>query len=65
MKALICLAVVMLLLAGCGDNKPQLAPPPPKLLEPRREALDKAKGVEQTVDQQAEQQREDVDRQTQ
>lgn len=57
--ALCCLIVV--LLAACSESK---QPPPPKLFESQRQALDKAKGVEQTVNQQAEQQKQEADRQT-
>ncbi|OGV73641.1 MAG: hypothetical protein A3B82_05440 [Methylophilales bacterium RIFCSPHIGHO2_02_FULL_57_10] len=51
-----------LLLTGCGESTQNT--PSAKLFEPQREALDKAKGVEQTVNQQAAQQKQDVDHET-
>jgi len=60
MKPFLLLAITTtLLFAGCGENTQNT--PPAKLFEPQREALDKAKGVEQTVNQQAEQKKQDVD----
>jgi hypothetical protein len=55
--------VLALCLAGCGDTA---QPPPPQtdLFASQRDALEKAKGVEQTVQGQAERQREDIERQT-
>ena len=51
-----------LLLAACSpggsDNKP-------KLMEQQRQALDKAKGVQDTLQQSAQQQQQEVDKQTQ
>ena len=64
MKFSPCVIALALLLAGCGDSQQAAAPPPAKLFEPQREALDKAKGVEQTVGQQAEQQKQEAERQT-
>lgn len=55
--------VLILLLVACSENKQAQNPPPAKLFEPQREALDKAKGVEQTVNQQAEQQKQEAERQ--
>lgn len=43
MKAV--LLAVVLLLGACGDR----AAPTPKIAEPQREALEKAKGVEQAL----------------
>lgn len=40
--------LAMVLLLGACDGPPA---PPPKLAEPQREALDKAKSVEQTLQQ--------------
>lgn len=54
---------MVLMLVACGESK-QPQTPPAKLFEPQRQALDKAKGVEQTVNQQAEQQKQEADRQT-
>lgn len=56
------LCVGPLLLVACGQDR---APTPPKLFETQRQALDKAKTVNDTVQQQGEQQRRDVDQQTQ
>lgn len=55
--------VLILCLAGCGDSA---QPPSPQtgLFAPQRDALEKAKGVEQTVQDQAERQKEDIERQT-
>jgi len=63
MKLILC-CFVALIITACGDSKPPQNPPPVKLFEPQREALDKAKGVEQTVNQQAEQQKQEAERQT-
>lgn len=49
------------LIAGCDSGKQA---PPPKLFESQRNALDKAKGVQDTLQQQADQQREEIDKQT-
>jgi len=49
------------LLAGCDSGKQA---PPPKLFESQRNAMDKAKGVQDTLQQQADQQREEIDKQT-
>lgn len=58
------LLAASLLLAGCG--KPSQPPAPTaKLFEPQREALDKSRQVEQTVTEQADQQKQAVDQQTQ
>jgi hypothetical protein len=62
MKISLYTIMIALLLAGCGES-PQPPPPKTKLFEPQRGALDKAKGVEQTVNQQADQQKQDVERQ--
>lgn len=56
------LALCALLLPGCSDEK---QPPPPKLFESQRNAMDKAKALEDAVQQQADQQREQIDQQTQ
>ncbi|OIQ82922.1 hypothetical protein GALL_352760 [mine drainage metagenome] len=49
------------LLVACGPDR---APTPPKLSETQRQALDKATTVNDAVQQQAEQQRQDVDQQS-
>lgn len=55
-------ALCGLLLSACNREE---QPPPPKLFESQRNAMDKAKGVEGTLQQQADQQLQDIDRQTQ
>lgn len=52
----IALIFAMLLLDACGEKPAPSAPQaaPVKLFEPQREALDKAKGVEQTEAKRAE-----------
>lgn len=59
--ALILAALCGTLMTGCGRED---QPPPPKLFEPQRDALDKSKTVEDQVLQQAGQQRQEIDRQT-
>ncbi len=55
------LVLVSLLLAACSpDNSPK-----PKLFEEQRSALDKAKAVDNTVQQQTQQLQQNVDKQTQ
>jgi hypothetical protein len=62
------LALATLVLVACnsggksGDDA--AASPPPKLFETQRNALDKTKGVENTVQQQAQEQKQDTNRQT-
>lgn len=41
--------ILIVTLTACGEP-----PPPPDIIKAQREALDKAKGVEQTLQQQAE-----------
>jgi hypothetical protein len=63
MKAIvIIIALHALLLAGCDDGKKA---PPPKLFESQRNTMDKAKAVEGTLQQQADQQLQEVDKQSQ
>lgn len=50
-----------LLLSGCGRDD---QPPPPKLFESQRNALDKAKGLEDQVQHQSELQRQEIDKQS-
>ena len=59
--ALLFSALLALLLAACSRDD---QPPPPKLFESQRNALDKAKGLEDQVQQQADQQLRDIDKQT-
>jgi hypothetical protein len=54
--------MIALLLCGCSEPT-QPPPPKTKLYEPQREALDKAKTVEQTVQDKADQQKEDISHQ--
>jgi len=51
-----------LLLAACspGDNGNK-----PKMMEQQRQALDKAKGVQDTLQQSAQQQKQEIDKQSQ
>jgi hypothetical protein len=63
MRVFLLIVSIALLAAGCDENQ-QDSPPPAKLFVPQREALDKAKGVEQTVKQEAEEQKQDVEGQT-
>jgi uncharacterized lipoprotein YajG len=58
------LLAASLILVGC-DKPSQPPAPTAKLFEPQREALDKSKQVQQTVNQQAEQQKEATEQQTQ
>jgi outer membrane lipoprotein-sorting protein len=44
-----------LYLGACGQKNEQAAAPPAKIFKEQREALDKAKAVQDTVNQQAEQ----------
>lgn len=64
MKIAIYTLMLTTILTGCGESS---APPPQKtkLFEPQREALDKAKEVQQTVDEQAERQKQETKQQTQ
>lgn len=50
-------------LVGC-ESKPKNEPPPAKLFKEDREALEKAKGVQQTVDQQSEEAKKKIEEQT-
>lgn len=55
-------AFCTLVLSGCGEEK---QPPPPKLFEDQINAMEKAKGVEDTLQQQADQKLQDIDQQSQ
>lgn len=59
--ALLFSALFALLLPGCGHDD---QPPPPKLFESQRNALDKTKGLEDQVQQQSELQRQEIDKQS-
>ena len=56
-------ALLALFLLGCNEQ-PQ-SPPPPKLFESQRATMDKAKAVEGTLQQQADQQLQEIDQQSQ
>jgi hypothetical protein len=49
------------LLSGC-DNRPKTDPQPATIFKEERQALDKAKGVQQTIGRQAEDQRKLIER---
>lgn len=52
-------AAAALLGAACGNPADD---PPPQLFKPQREALEKAKGVEETLQQSADRRREQIER---
>jgi outer membrane PBP1 activator LpoA protein len=54
---IVAVIVVSLVIAGCG--KPQ--EPPPDILKAQRRAMEKAKGVEQILQQSADERREQAD----
>ena len=54
----------LLLLGACSPNKEEKTPPP-KLFEEQRDALDKAKTVNPAQQQQDEEQRKAIEKQTQ
>lgn len=64
MKLILYVLACSFILAGCGEPS-QPPTPKTKLFEPQREALDKSRQVEQTVTEQADQQKQAVDQQTQ
>lgn len=59
---LLLIALCTLVLPGCGEERQA---PPPKLFEDQINAMEKAKGVEDTLQQQADQQLQDIDQQSQ
>ncbi len=61
MKLYAALFITVALLAGC-DSDTQPEPVPPKLFKEDIEALNKAKGVQQTIDRQAEDARRNMDK---
>lgn len=61
-RALLFSALFAILLPGCNRDE---QPPPPKLFESQRNALDKAKGLQDQMQQQSKQQSQEIDRQTQ
>jgi hypothetical protein len=60
--SLLPLIMYALVLTGCGEEKKA---PPPKVFEGQIKAMEKAKGVEDTLQQQADQQLQDIDQQSQ
>ena len=65
MKTTLVLVVTMAatLLSSC-DNRPKTEPQTATLFKEERQALDKAKGVQQTIDRQAQEQRKKIDEAT-
>ncbi|MDD4929680.1 MAG: hypothetical protein PHP85_10425 [Gallionella sp.] len=57
------IALCALLLAACSPDEPKV--PVPKLFAPQREALDKARAVAPAQQQQAQEQRKEIEQQTQ
>ena len=72
-QASIILTAMALLVTACGEKPqqppvPQTAPAPPpptKLFQEQRSALDKAKGVEQTIEKSSEESKQEMERQAQ
>lgn len=64
MKTALQILILAFMLAGCSESS-QPPAPTTKLFESQREALDKSKEVQQTVNDQAEQQKQAVDQQAQ
>jgi len=63
MKYAYLLALTLSVLAGC-NNKPKTEPLPPQIIQEERQALDKAKGVGETIGKQAEEQRKQAEEAT-
>jgi ABC-type uncharacterized transport system auxiliary subunit len=59
MKTLLAACATLVLLSACDSGSP-----PPKIYEPQRNALDKAKAVDSTLQQAADRQRQAADEQT-
>ena len=55
-----CTLIVMAILAAC-DQKPKVESKAPQMFKQERDALEKAKGVENTVEQQAAETRKNID----
>jgi hypothetical protein len=55
-----CMLVVIVILAAC-DRKPKVESKPPQIFKQERDVLEKAKGVENTVEQQAAETRKNID----
>ena len=60
-RVLLLSALFAILLPACSRDE---QPPPPKLFESQRNAMDKAKGLQDQLQQQSEQQSQEIDRQT-
>lgn len=60
MKYELMLAITLAALAGC-NNKSKNEPQPPQMIKEERQALDKVKGMGDTLGQQAEEQRKQVE----
>lgn len=56
-------AITLAVLCGC-DNKPKNEPQPPQIFKEELKALDKAKGVEDAIGKQAEEQRKQIEETT-
>lgn len=63
-KYAFCMVLLMSLLVGCGEAPPPQKQSPDKLFESERETLHKAESVGQAVNQEAEEQQQDINRQT-
>jgi hypothetical protein len=58
-RHLVLALAVSVLFTACGQDAEE---PPPRIFKPQREALEKAKGVEQTLQQSADRRREQIER---
>lgn len=63
MKPTLYFCILISILAGCGEPS-QPPEPKTKLFQPQREALDKSKEVQQTVNEQVEQQNQAIKQQS-
>jgi outer membrane lipopolysaccharide assembly protein LptE/RlpB len=52
---------LVLYLSACGQKSEQAATPPPKIFKEQREALDQAKALQDSLNQQAEQAKQKLD----
>ena len=59
--ATFCTVLCMALFLTACDSGPKAQSKPPQIFKEERQALDKAKGVQDTVDKQAEEQRKKID----
>jgi len=58
-RHLVLALAVSALLTACGQDAEE---PPPRIFKPQREALEKAKEIEQTLQQSADRRREQIER---